>query len=143
MKSVRSAARSVLGRVTVMVTVAATLAAACGGGGTDLDLTAAGTQGRDTANNKGGCAACHGRNGEGGVGPAFVGLFESEVPVIDREGNEFAVTADRDYLIQSIMDPGALRVANAGVLNMPENGLTVEQINSIVDYIQELKDVAP
>ncbi len=131
------------GRVASTVFVGALLGTACGGDGTDLTLTEAGAKGRDVANNSGGCAACHGKNGEGGVGPAFVGLFESEVAVIDRAGNETTMTADREYLIQSIIDPGAFKVANAGVLNMPENGLTEEQINSIVDYIQELKDIAP
>ncbi len=109
---------------------------ACGSDSADLDLSEAGQRGFDLARSNG-CAACHGSQGEGGVGPPFVGLFGSERELEDELE---PVVADREYLVRSIADPQAQLVAGYR-LQMPSNNLTPAEIESVVDYIVELADV--
>ena len=85
-----------------------------------------------------GCASCHGSNGDGGVGPAFVGLAGAEVPLEDGT----TVIADRDYLVESIVDPQAKIVAGYN-LPMPRTELTDEEIDAVINYIEELAEVEP
>jgi cytochrome c553 len=119
-----------LGALTLTGTI---VLAACGANSADLlPLPPVAAEGRSVAN-KNGCAACHGTNGEGGVGPTFTGLFGSIVELDDGS----TVTADRDYLIESIKDPAAKRVAGFR-LPMPTNRLTDDEIDQIVDYIEAL-----
>ena len=90
-----------------------------------------------------GCASCHGSNGGGGVGPAFVDLFGSDVAVeIAADGDESnvtstVVTADRDYLVESITDPSA-KVAEGYSLPMPTTELSQADIDAIITYIEAL-----
>src|SRR5829696_6182792 len=56
-----------------------TSGASGGNGGPNLALAA---EGKDIAA-RNGCAACHGANGEGGVGPPWVGLLGCEVELND------------------------------------------------------------
>jgi cytochrome c oxidase subunit 2 len=119
-----------LGALTLTGTI---VLAACATNSTDLvPLPPAAAEGRAVAN-KNGCAACHGTNGEGGVGPAFADLFGSIIELDDGS----TVTADRDYVIESIKDPAAKRVAGFR-LPMPTNRLTDDEIGQIVDYIEAL-----
>ncbi len=106
------------------------LLGACGAG--DPDLPPAAAEGRQVARDNG-CAACHGRNGEGGVGPAWQGLMGSEVELDDGT----TVTADRDYLVRSITDPGADIVADYKV-RMPDNDLTTTEIDAVIAYLEEI-----
>lgn len=110
--------------------------AACGSNGSELDLSEAGQAGYDIMRSNG-CAACHGSNGEGGVGPAFVGLFGSEREL---EDTTETVLADREYLARSIADPQADKVAGYRI-QMPVNNLSDEEIQSVIDFIVELADV--
>ncbi len=120
-----------------LIPVAAVIAlAACGSNGPDVELSTAGQAGFDIMRSNG-CAACHGSNGEGGVGPQFVGLFGSERVIEDEDE---PVIADRDYLARSIADPQAQKVAGFRIL-MPANNLSDEEIQSVIDYITELADV--
>lgn len=117
--------------------VAAVIAlAACGSDAPAVELSAAGRAGFDIFRSNG-CAGCHGSNGEGGVGPEFVGLFGSERELEDEVE---PVIADRDYLARSISDPQAEKVAGYRIL-MPTNNLSDEDIQSVIDYIVELADV--
>lgn len=116
------------------MTIGFVLATGCGGGGATAsdDLSPAASAGR-TLFRGNGCNSCHGANGEGNIGPALIDVFGSDVELAD--GTE--VVADRAYLVQSIMEPGAAKVAGFG-LPMPVNNLDAEQVDSIVDYIVEL-----
>ena len=110
---------------------------ACGANAGDatIDLTPPAADGRSIARSNG-CAACHGTNGEGGVGPTFVGLFGSTVELDDGT----TVTADEAYLTESITDPGAKKVAGFR-LPMPTNNLSDDDVAKVVAYITELAGV--
>lgn len=123
----------------VAVTVGA---AACGGGGDDgegggdggdaAELSPEAEAGRDLAADSG-CAACHGRNGEGGIGPAWVGLYGGDVVLEDGS----TVVADDAYLARAISDPEVERV-DGYTLAMPVNDLTPDEVAQIVVYVREL-----
>lgn len=80
-----------------------------------------------------GCAACHGSDAGGGVGPTLIGLIGSEREFSDGS----SLIADRNYAIESIMDPSAKIVAGHSI-PMPMNNLSREQVESIVDYLEEV-----
>jgi cytochrome c oxidase subunit 2 len=82
-----------------------------------------------------GCAGCHGQDFGGGAGPSLVGLAGSEVLLEDGT----IVVADTAYLVRSIADPSAERVADFN-LNMPANSLSDEEIDDVVAYIETLAD---
>ena len=113
---------------------------ACGGDGDAADdpqgrpasLSPAAAAGRDTAADAG-CAACHGADGQGGIGPAWVDLYGATVTL---EGGA-TVVADDAYLTRAITDPEAERVEGFP-LQMPANDLTPEQVAEIVAYLREL-----
>jgi cytochrome c oxidase subunit 2 len=110
--------------------------ASCGAGDSGPELSAEGEKGREIAGTNG-CAACHGNNGQGGAGPAWTGLFGSTVELDDGT----SVVADEEYIRTSITDPGAQR--NAGyTLQMPENSLTDDEIDSVIAYIRDLSPEA-
>jgi cytochrome c oxidase subunit 2 len=81
-----------------------------------------------------GCASCHGEDGNGRVGPKWLGLADSQVTLSDGT----VVTADDAYLYESIKDPGAKKRRGASGI-MPSNKLTDEEIASIIVYIRALK----
>ena len=81
-----------------------------------------------------GCASCHGEDGNGRIGPKWIGLADSQVTLSDGT----VVTADDAYLYESIKDPGAKKRRGASGI-MPANNLTDEEIASIIAYIRALK----
>ena len=127
--------RWVLGAVLTVSLVAG--AAACGGGNTGPELSAAGERGRQIALSNG-CSGCHGPDGQGGVGPTWQGLAGSNVELADGS----TMLADQDYLIRSISDPAADLLADYAV-QMPRNNLDDGQVADIVAYINDLAAVTP
>jgi cytochrome c oxidase subunit 2 len=77
--------------------------------------------------------ACHGNNGEGGIGPAWIGLAGSEVALEDGS----TVIADAEYLRRSIVDPDSQIVAGY-TIRMPKTELTESEVAALVAYIEEL-----
>ena len=116
----------------VLAVLAAALLAACGGDD-DAHLSAAAREGKAIAADSG-CTACHGNSGEGGVGPAWAGLYGATVLLDDGS----SVVASDDYLRQSITEPDAQRVDGFNIL-MPPNTLSDEQIDDVIAYIRELE----
>lgn len=110
--------------------------AACGGStdevGPPEDLSLVGQEGWQVAASKG-CMSCHGRDGVGGTGPGWIGLAGSTRQLDD--GTQ--VIADRDYLVRSLVDPQAERVNGYNIL-MPTVPLTDDEIDSIIDYLEEI-----
>lgn len=122
---------NVVVRTLTLAGCTAALLAACGGdSGPVLSEAAAAGRSVFTAN---GCAACHGADGAGGVGPTLVGLIGSTTEFADGT----SMVADRDYVIESIMDPAARKVAGYSI-PMPMNNLALADVESIVEYIEEM-----
>ncbi len=105
---------------------------------------AAGTPGADLAAQgqqlaqQEGCMGCHSTNGQAGTGPTWKGLFGSQVTLSDGT----TVTADANYLQQSIVDPNAQIVQGYQPDIMPQNygqRLDSQQIQALVAYIESLK----
>jgi cytochrome c oxidase subunit 2 len=88
--------------------------------------------GRSVANSVG-CAGCHGADGRGVVGPAWIGLYGSTVQLSDGT----SVTADTAYIERSILHPGA-QVVKGFPNVMPATPLTPDQVAALVAYIVSL-----
>lgn len=123
-------------RVAVVAAFVGGAVAACGADDTSPTLSAAGEAGREIVRSNG-CSACHGRNGEGGPGPSFVGLYGSTVELADG----VTVVADEEYLRESIRDPGAKVVEGYG-FPMPGNDLSDAEIESVIAFIRDLAQPA-
>ncbi len=108
---------------------------ACSSGSSSapLDLSPEAAAGREVSISAG-CASCHGENGNGRIGPNWIGLADSQVTLSDGT----VVTADDGYLYESIKDPAAKKRRGASGI-MPSNALTDEEIASIIVYIRALK----
>lgn len=96
-------------------------------------LSPAAAEGRDIAVARG-CTSCHGGDFDGGVAPSLIGVFGTEVSLV--EGG--MVIADRAYLVESIVEPNAKRRLGTA-LQMPKVALTDDDVERIVDYLVELK----
>jgi len=83
-----------------------------------------------------GCAQCHSIDGSAKVGPTFLGLFESQVKLADGS----TVTADENYLRESILVPDAKVVAGFRPQMPPYQGLLDEdKIAALIEFIKSLK----
>ena len=109
-------------------------AASCGGNddGGAGQLTGAAEEGRQIAR-RSGCAACHGGDGQGGVGPAWAGDLGKQIELSDGS----TVTVDDAYLRRSIAEPSA-QVHDGFTVSMPKNQLTEDEIDKVVAYIVAL-----
>lgn len=84
-----------------------------------------------------GCFACHTTDGRSSTGPTWLGLFGSEVRLVDGG----TVIADEEYLRRSIVDP-LVEVVDGYRPVMPSgfgDRLTDEEIEAIVAYIRSLR----
>lgn len=84
-----------------------------------------------------GCAGCHTTNGSRLVGPSFLGVFGHQVSLSD--GSK--VTADENYIRESILTPSAKIVA--GYPNaMPtfQGQLTSQELDALVAFIKSLSE---
>ena len=83
-----------------------------------------------------GCLNCHAVDGKEKIGPNFHGLYGSKVPL---EGGK-SVTADEEYLRESIMDPGAKIVKGyPNVMPTFKATLPREDTDAVVEYLKTLK----
>lgn len=84
---------------------------------------------------KRGCAGCHSLDGTRRVGPSLKGLFGSARKLADGS----SVTADQEYLRESLVAPGA-RLA-AGFPNvMPPVALEERDLQALAAYLQSLSE---
>lgn len=110
----------------------AVLLAACGGD-PPPELSPLAAEGRQIANASG-CASCHGKNGQGVTAPSWQGLYGEPVELADGT----TVTADDEYLYNSIVDPQG-QIVKDYTIKMPQNDLSDDDIDKVILYIQELK----
>mgnify|MGYP003694076829 CR=1 FL=1 len=87
-----------------------------------------------------GCVSCHGANGEGGRGPALVGLFGSKVFLTNNQ----TLIADEAYIRESIENPAAKVVSGFSPI-MPtfQGQVTPEQLIQIMSFIKSLQVTGP
>lgn len=90
-----------------------------------------------------GCLSCHSVDGSPLVGPTWQSLYGHEVQLADGS----TVTADDDYITNSVLNPDAQIVATFPPGVMPKSfidpvtkrSITNEQIADIIEYIKALK----
>ncbi len=121
----------------VLCLAVAVAVGACGGGETGSSITESlspdGQAGRRLFLEKG-CAGCHGRNGEGIVGPALAGQWGTTVSL--RGGG--TVVFDEEWVATSIREPAAARRAGSGANAMPAYDLPDDEVRLLTAYIREL-----
>jgi cytochrome c oxidase subunit 2 len=87
-----------------------------------------------------GCVSCHGATGEGGRGPALLGVFGSQVTL--NSGSK--VSADEIYIRESILNPQGKIVSGFGPI-MPafQGQVNEEQLLQLVAYVKSLSTSKP
>ena len=93
---------------------------------------AASVRGQELARTRG-CSACHGADGQGGLGPAWTGLLGRTVPLADGS----TVVADQAYVTEAITDPSA-KVVDGFAVAMPKADLSDAEVTDLVAYIASL-----
>jgi cytochrome c oxidase subunit 2 len=83
-----------------------------------------------------GCATCH-RSDAQGRGPSLVGVYNNQVQLEDGR----TVTADENYVRESILDPSA-KIVNGFKPVMPafQGIVSDEQLNALVAYVKSLSE---
>jgi len=83
-----------------------------------------------------GCVTCHSQDGSDLIGPTFQGLWDSE----RNFENAASVTADENYIRESILNPGA-KIAEGFQNQMSsfEGRLSDDEISDIIEYIKTLQ----
>jgi cytochrome c oxidase subunit 2 len=85
---------------------------------------------------KSGCLNCHAVDGKEKIGPNFRGLYGSTVFL---EGGK-SVTAEEEYLRESIVDPGAKIVKGyPNVMPTFKVSIPPEDVKAVVEYLKTLK----
>ncbi|MGK2943366.1 MAG: cytochrome c oxidase subunit II [Desulfuromonadales bacterium] len=95
------------------------------------------SQGENLAG-KNGCLGCHSTDGSRRVGPSFKGLMGSERTVV-KDGQELTVSADADYLIRAIREPGIEIVQGYPAAMPPFPQLSDEDIKALQAWLETLK----
>jgi cytochrome c oxidase subunit 2 len=86
--------------------------------------------------NQNGCFACHSVDGSIIVGPSWLGLYGSDVPLADGS----SVVADDEFISESILDPNAKIVEGFPANAMPQYTLTLEEIADIIEFIKSISN---
>ncbi len=85
-----------------------------------------------------GCTGCHSLDGTRIVGPSFKGIF-GRTTVVLTNGVEREITIDREYLRRSLLDPRADVVKGYPPVMPPQTGLTDEERETILNYLEDRK----
>ena len=81
-----------------------------------------------------GCAVCHLLEGKVIYGPPLNDIYMKEVKVV-RQGKEFSVVADREYLKKAISEPRYEKVLEYKNKEMPLTNFSEEEAEILVDYL--------
>lgn len=94
-------------------------------------------RGKTIAQNNG-CPACHSTDGSQLVGPTWQNLYGHKVTLEDGS----TVTANEEYLRESIVEPSAKIVEGFPPSMVPYDYLSDSEINSLIEYIKSLSENA-
>jgi cytochrome c oxidase subunit 2 len=86
-----------------------------------------------------GCVVCHSLDGKVIYGPPLNGIFMKNIKVL-RQGQEFTVVADREYLKKAISEPRFEKVLEYSNKEMPIPAFTEEDANVLVEYLIALDE---
>ncbi len=88
-----------------------------------------------------GCNACHTIDGSKLVGPSYKNIL-SRTRVVIRNGKEYEIKADEDYIRRSIYEPNAevVKGYESGLMTPYQGQITDEEINQIIDYFKLLSE---
>lgn len=82
-----------------------------------------------------GCLTCHSLDGSAGIGPSFAQLAEGRQRTLSKPAGE-TVTADRGYVISSILEPGKHLVEGYAPVMPPFGGkISDEDLQALADYL--------
>lgn len=81
------------------------------------------------------CLACHSVDGSAVIGPTWKGLYGHEVTLTDGS----TVTADSEYIAESIRDPNAKVVEGFPAVMPPFTYLSDQDIADLIAYIKSLE----
>jgi cytochrome c2 len=123
-----SACRTARAIVAVVVLVGVAALVGCASSSPPGDATS----GRALFSSQG-CSHCHKLDDRDFIGPNLVGLYGAKVALTDGS----SVVADRAYLVESIVNPGAKKVAGKSAV-MPPKTLTAQQVDDLVAFIVSL-----
>ncbi|MDB4942266.1 MAG: Cytochrome c oxidase polypeptide [Labilithrix sp.] len=90
---------------------------------------------------KNNCPTCHGAGGGGMIGggkspgPKLAGIFGTPQPMSSGP----AVTADENYIRESILRPNAKIVAGYTTVQMPAFVMKDDQLDAVIAYVKSLK----
>jgi len=83
-----------------------------------------------------GCSQCHSIDGKAGTGPSFKGIYGKSQRMTDGG----SVTADDNYIRESILDPQAKIVAGyQPVMNTYKGLISDDEITAIIEFMKTLK----
>ena len=83
-----------------------------------------------------GCLGCHSLDGSKLVGPSFLDIFGRDT-VIEVDGVEKTIKADREYLLRAINDPNAEIVKGFPPAMPPyEGAISEEELNDMLDFLE-------
>lgn len=85
-----------------------------------------------------GCLGCHSLDGSRGVGPTFKDLYNKQVTVM-QNGTRLTITANDDYLGESIRQPKAKVVEGFQPIMPPYPDLKDDEITALVEFIEGVK----
>jgi len=82
------------------------------------------------------CNTCHSLDGSRLVGPTFQGLFGNDRPLEDGS----VVTADEDYIYESITEPSAKVAEGYPNVMQPYDYLSESELQSLIEFIKAQSD---
>ena len=86
-----------------------------------------------------GCLDCHSLDGSKMIGPTLKGLFGRSETVFT-DGKRRTVIADQEYVVRSIVEPGANIVPGYKDMMPPGKGkFSDEELHEIIEFLQTLK----
>lgn len=97
-----------------------------------INTVAEGAEGGAQLYSRRGCNACHSVDGSAGIGPTFRDLFGRQ-----EQTNAGPVTADENYIRESIKNPGA-KIVTGYANQMPLVPFTDDEINKVIAWLKTI-----